>query len=288
MDIGFSDAGFEIALATDIWNDAVSTYSTNHPTITTMAGDAFDLAEKIVSKGRGASLVFGGPPCQAFSTAGLRKGDGMNADQTDVFARIAIKINPKWIVMENVSTITTIGKRHLNNVLKCLTYEGYRVIQTVLNAADYDAPQKRRRFFLIACKNRINNDSRLISALDSLKTAEKSVSECLPDLDTKHYYRHPRSYNRRAIFSIDEQSPTIRGVNRPIPPNYQLHPKDATHDLSQVRMLTAQERAIIQTFPAKYKFVGSKTSVEQQIGNAVPPVLAKAIGTAICSIDTVE
>ena len=288
MYIGFVDAGFEISLATDIWNDAVSTYSTNHPTITTMAGDAFDLAEKIVSKGRGASLVFGGPPCQDFSVAGLRKGDGIRADQTDVFARIAVKINPKWIVMENVNTITTIGKRHLDNVLKCLKRNGYGFTQTVLNAADYGAPQKRRRFFLIACKNRVNNDSRLISVLDSLKTASKSVSECLPDTNTEYYYRHPRSYTRRAIFSIDEQSPTIRGVNRPIPPNYQPHPKDAARDLSQVRMLTAQERAVIQTFPVKYKFVGSKTSVEQQIGNAVPPVLAMAVGTAIYSIDAIE
>ena len=245
MDIGFSDAGFEIALATDIWNDAVSTYSANNPDTETLLGDASDLAEKIISKGRDALLVFGGPPCQAFSSAGLRKGDGMNADQTDVFARIAVRINPKWIVMENVNTITTIGKHHLDNVLKCLKDAGYGVTQTVLNAADYGTPQKRRRFFLIACKNRIDDDQGLISALNSLKTTRKNVSECLPDIDTKYYYRHPRSYNRRAIFSIDEQSPTIRGVNRPIPPNYQLHPKDATHDLSQVRMLTAQERAII-------------------------------------------
>ena len=106
-----------------------------------------------------------------------------------------------------------------------------------------------------------------------------TIREYLGDeFDTEFYYRHPRSYARRGIFSIDEPSPTVRGVNRPIPATYQIHPGDATDDLSRVRPLTTLERARIQTFPREFTFEGSKTDLEQIIGNAVPVELAAYVG----------
>lgn len=92
------------------------------------------------------------------------------------------------------------------------------------------------------------------------------------------YYRHPRSYARRGIFSIDEPSPTVRGVNRPIPSGYKIHSNDATTNLTEVRPLTTLERARIQTFPKNFVFEGSKTNLEQMIGNAVPVKLAEYVG----------
>ena len=82
-------------------------------------------------------------------------------------------------------------------------------------------------------------------------------------LDTEHYYRHPRNYSRRAVFSVDEPSPTVRGVNRPIPGGYPGHHGDTERDLSKVRPLTTLERARIQTFPPSFKLAGSKTNLEQ-------------------------
>ena len=99
-------------------------------------------------------------------------------------------------------------------------------------------------------------------------------------LATETYYRHPRSYARRGVFSIDEPSPTIRGVNRPIPLGYPGHPGDAA-DVKNTRPLTTAERAEIQTFPPGFNFVGSRTDTEQMIGNAVPVRLAKFVATAI-------
>ena len=99
-------------------------------------------------------------------------------------------------------------------------------------------------------------------------------------LNTETYYRHPRSYARRGIFSIDEPSPTIRGVNRPIPTGYPGHPGDAG-PISQTRPLTTRERASIQTFPEDFRFISSKTDTEQMIGNAVPVELAHFIARAI-------
>ena len=89
------------------------------------------------------------------------------------------------------------------------------------------------------------------------------------DLDFEHYYNPPRSYARRGVFSVDEPAPTIRGVNRPVPPGYESHRGD-TAPISEVRALSSRERARIQTFPDWFEFVGARTNVEQLIGNAVP------------------
>ena len=95
------------------------------------------------------------------------------------------------------------------------------------------------------------------------------------------YYRHPRSYARRGIFSMDEPSPTVRGVNRPMPKGYKLHHNDPVASLENVRPLSTLERAEVQTFPKDYIWTGSKTDIEQMIGNAVPAKLAEFVGKAI-------
>src|SRR3546814_3143548 len=90
-------------------------------------------------------------------------------------------------------------------------------------------------------------------------------------LTFEHYYRHPRSYSRRGIFSVDEPAPTMRGTNRPMPPNYRRHEGDTTDpSAGEVRALSAAMRARIQTFPTAYRWIGPRTHVEQMIGNAVP------------------
>ena len=94
------------------------------------------------------------------------------------------------------------------------------------------------------------------------------------------YYRHPRTYARRAVFSVDEPSPTIRGVNRPIPDNYKRHTGD-TADPATVSPLTFEQRARIQTFPDDFKWTGTKTAREQMIGNAVPVRLGFCVGSAV-------
>ena len=88
-------------------------------------------------------------------------------------------------------------------------------------------------------------------------------------------------FSFEGIFSIYEPSPTIRGVNRPIPKNYSKHDGDAIDDLSKVRPLTTKERTYIQTFPENFQWFGTKTELEQIIGNAVPVNLAKFVGECI-------
>lgn len=100
-------------------------------------------------------------------------------------------------------------------------------------------------------------------------------------LGFEHYYRHPRSYKRRGVFSIDEPSPTIRGVNRPVPDGYPGHAGDTAPVASGVRPLTTKERSLVQTFPESFELVGTKTDLEQIIGNAVPVKLAEFVANAV-------
>ena len=103
--------------------------------------------------------------------------------------------------------------------------------------------------------------------------------------DFEYYYRHPRNYSRRDIFSIDEPAPTIRGANRrPIPKGYKGNRNDACPVTSSLHVLSTVERALIQTFPHDYKWVGNKTDIEQMIGNAVPVNLAKFIAETVDNV----
>ena len=101
------------------------------------------------------------------------------------------------------------------------------------------------------------------------------------DLGVDYYFRVPRSYSRRGIFSIDEPCQTIRGVDRPIPPGYPGHPADPVELGPNVKALSIQERAYVQTFPLGFKFEGNKTNLNQMIGNAVPVNLAKYVANAL-------
>jgi len=84
------------------------------------------------------------------------------------------------------------------------------------------------------------------------------------------------------VFTIDEPSATIRGVNRPIPQGYKKHHGDkADVAYGEVRALTAKERSYIQTFPKNFVLDGNKTDVEQAIGNAVPVKLATFVALRI-------
>ena len=100
-------------------------------------------------------------------------------------------------------------------------------------------------------------------------------------LGIEYYYRHPRSYARRGVFSIYEPSPTIRGVNRPIPKGYSKHEGDPVDITENLRPLTTKERSLIQTFPESFVFNGTKTNLEQIIGNAVPVKLAEFVANCI-------
>lgn len=282
MGAGFARAGWRPVAAYDDWPDALATHAANHahPAI------RLDLAcphstrtelDQWVGTGGGFPTVIGGPPCQDFSSAG-RLREGGRADLTERFASIVAHYRPPVAVMENVARAERAAV--FASAIGILDDAGFETAWTVVDAARYGVPQTRKRLITIAART----PGAARAAVDALRARAADRDTTMRDwfgdrLGTDHFYRHPTSYARRGVFSIDAPSPTIRGMNRPIPPGYRPHPGD-TAPPEQARPLTAGERAEVQTFPPDYAWVGSRGSVEQQIGNAVPPLLAEHIAIA--------
>jgi DNA (cytosine-5)-methyltransferase 1 len=151
----------------------------------------------------------------------------------------------------------------------------------ILDASYCGCPQIRKRFFCVGLFDKPDNV--LMPYIEkNIPKKQMIISDFFgKNIDTNYYYRHPRNYCRRAVYSIDEASPTIRGVNRPIPQGYPGHPSDPVTVSEGVRPLTTLERSQIQTFPKDFIWKGSKTDVEQMIGNAVPVNLAEFVALAI-------
>lgn len=277
MSLGFEQAGFQVVAAYDNWAPAVEIYKANfnHPVV---QKDLCDEDSATTIAALQPDVIVGGPPCQDYSIAGKRK-IGKRANLTIRFAEIVTKALPEWAVFENVYNIERFGTLPvMRNMLK---KAGYGISERILDASLCGAPQARKRFILIAHMG--DEDGFLDSILESgLDDHHMTVREYLGDkLHTQYYYMHPRSYARRAVFSIDEPSATIRGINRPIPSSYKQHHGDAAAIKDGVRALTTKERSYLQTFPEEFNLPGAKTNVELAIGNAVPPALAKYVATCI-------
>ena len=279
LSLGFENAGMEIVAAFDNWTDALSVYRNNfaHPAIRADLMNVEDSVKAI--RPYEPTIIIGGPPCQDFSSAGKRNEDNGRGDLTVCYAKIVSEVGPQWFVMENVERILKTQK--LQDALKIFKEAGYGLTYTVLNAALCGVPQKRKRFVMIG-KLGADDDFMKEALLENLADHEMSVAEYFGDkLQIKYYYRHPRSYARRGIFCTSEPSATIRGVNRPMPKGYTLHPGDPVKSLEGIRPLTSLERSMIQTFPEDFDFSGTKTNIEQMIGNAVPVNLGYYIADAI-------
>lgn len=279
LSLGFQQAGYNILAAFDNWDEAIEVYRKNF-THTIYQQDLTDVeATSQIVASLHPDIIIGGPPCQDFSSAGNRDEDNGRGILTVCYAQIVAKVHPDWFVMENVEQIA--GTNKLQRAIHIYKEAGYALTQIVLDASLCGVPQKRKRFLLIG---RLGEKDGFMKEciLANLSNRPMTIRDYIGDSwGINYYYRHPRSYARRGIFSIDEPSPTIRGVNRPIPNGYQLHPGDPVNSLNGIRCLTTKERSIIQTFPPEYILEGSKTNLEQMIGNAVPVNLAKYIGKAI-------
>jgi DNA (cytosine-5)-methyltransferase 1 len=184
LDQGLKAAGIEVILASEIEPDARKTIISNYPEIG-LIGDINDYsASQIrdyanITKQDKIHLVIGGPPCQAFSTAGKR--EGFNDNRGNVFLTFiekAIELDPEFIVIENVRGLLSAPLKHrphlyrgnnfpeLNNdektggalsfVIHLLESGGYNVSFNLYNAANFGSPQKRERVVII-CSKRIKN-----------------------------------------------------------------------------------------------------------------------------------
>jgi DNA (cytosine-5)-methyltransferase 1 len=278
LSLGFQNKGFDIVAAFDNWLPAIQVYRDNfkHPIFERDLSN--EECYKLIASFN-PEIVIGSPPCQDFSSAGKRDENLGRANLTLSFANIISFVKPKWFVMENVDRI--VKSKIIETILDIFNQNGYSLTSTILNASYCGVPQTRKRYFLIGqLDGKGNNLGFYLSKNQSEKPM--TVFDYLGNsLDIKYYYRHPRSYQRRGIFSIDEPSPTIRGVNRPIPKTYKKHKGDLCDVNDRLRPLSTIERSYIQTFPKTFKFKGSKSDLEQMIGNAVPVKLSEYVANCI-------
>ena len=280
LSLGFQNAGFKIIAAFDNWDEAINIYRLNfkHPIIKRDLGDTTDLSDLKELK---PDIIIGGPPCQDYSSAGHRDEDLGRAKLTIDYAKIVTQLQPKYFLMENVPNIQKSEK--LSQVLDMFHDAGYGISRMVMDASKCGVPQKRRRYIVIGG---LGEQEGFLDSILIAGQSKKSMTmrDYFGDtLGFEYYFRVPRSYSRRGIFSIDEPSMTIRGVDRPIPPGYHGHPNDPVPLTPDIRILTPSERSWVQTFPRDFKWGENKckTNLNQAIGNAVPVKLAEYIANCL-------
>jgi DNA (cytosine-5)-methyltransferase 1 len=278
---GFQSAGHDVVFAADTWSRARLVYDANFDHASRRL-DLSNVVEAAFAVSRESpEMIVGGPPCQDFSVAGTRT-EGGRADLTVTFAEVVRTCLPLWFVMENVPAAASSGAWAIAR--RRLSTAGYGLSQLTLDASLYGVPQLRKRTFLIG--RMAENDGFLGEDIEDQKADRAlTVRDYLGDeFGVEFYYRHPRHWGRRAIYSIDEPAATVRSTNRPISPKYTAHPLDAA-PIEGTKPLNCFQRARLQTFLPDFAFDKSLAPVEvdMMVANAVPVRLAEVL--ADCIVD---
>jgi DNA (cytosine-5)-methyltransferase 1 len=308
---GFEQAGFKVVFASDIWKDAIETYALNNKEVHVSITDvkklkANDILKQAKLKSGMIDVVIGGTPCQGFSLAGSIGREGKFDERNSLFlefVRIVNELKPKFFVMENVASIT----RHehgktVSDIKNCFESIGYKTDSKILNAVNYGVPQYRNRIFFMG--NRLGVENVFPEPSLNRKTVLDAIGD-LPRL--KNGEKHNVIPNHEAMFHTEQMLKKMQyvkdgGDRTQIPEKFRPKKGDArkyirycsnspsiciTGDMrkvfhySQNRALTVRELARLQTFPDSYRFAGSRISQQLQVGNSVPPLLAKAVAKEI-------
>ena len=182
MSLGARLAGIDVRLAVEIDPYAAATYRQNHPLTQVIVRDVTKLKEITVSKKAKVSVLFGGPPCQGFSTSNQRTRGRDNPSNWlfKEFVRCARLWEPDWVVFENVRGIVeTEHGVFLDMILKELRKAGYSCSYGVLCASDFGVPQVRSRFFLIGSRSGI-----LATMPEPTTSKPVTVQQAIADLPT--------------------------------------------------------------------------------------------------------
>ncbi len=306
------EAGIVPVLCVEFNKDAITTYSSHS---TGCSHFNKDIREISFSSYRGkVDVVFGGPPCQPFSTGGLQKIEKDERNMVPEFIRCIEEVQPEAFVMENVPGL--IGKKarpYFDSVLYRLSSLGYKLNWSVLHAGDYGVPQKRKRLFVLGSKQEFLRFPFPTHGDLAGKPYEK-ISDYLKDDPIGEPAKTPVTYAKNPDLRKNPYAGLVyNGGGRPIDPNGLCHTivassggskthwidtggivvdyhrhlssggKPRSGQVEGARRLSVEECAIVQTFPRDLEFFGSKSSQYTQIGDAVPPLLSRAIGKAVSS-----
>lgn len=160
--LGFQQAGYDIPFAADIDMDAVGSYCRNFGKNACEATDIRELGvesalERIGLERGELDILLGGPPCQGFSSAGVKSSDDPRNFLLRHYVRLLEGIRPKWFVMENVEgLLTNAGGLHLRDAVEVFLEAGYSVNVEKVYAQGYGVPQRRKRVLIVG--NRLGHD----------------------------------------------------------------------------------------------------------------------------------
>lgn len=351
MMLGLEEAGFTTLLANEVHAHPCMTLRRNFPGTPVVEGSIRDFSASELFRAAGydripdVDLIAGGPPCQGFSTAGMKdRSDPRNTLIGD-FIRIVREVRPRGFLLENVTGLLTMHRGVLwDNVAHELDSLGYKFQPAVLHAADYGVPQMRKRLIVLGAREEAPpphpepTNAPLHSEALSLFGPALSYITCgealadIPaigpgevqttyDIDPVTDYQvrmragSDRLMNHQATkhskktieylalfppggnnFDLPPHARTLKdGVQRwpldGIARTITTAPEDFVHPTVN-RIPTVRELARIQSFPDRFEFMGQRTagnqmrrkgycSQTQQVGNAVPPLLAEAVGKEI-------
>lgn len=293
LDLGLEMAGLETLVCVDNDPESCKTLRHNRPNWSVFEGDI----RKFEPVGT-FDLVVGGPPCQGFSTAG--KGDPNDPRNFlwKEYFRVVERVRPKAILLENVAgMMNKKNSHHIEEFIKRLSSLGYSTKYAVLDASAFGVPQSRKRLIVVAGLGFTpelpvaNPDAIKVSAKEAIHDLlnRSDVPNHEPNKHAPHVIERWKklkegevdpNYRRGRIYS-DRPSPTIRAGGGHGPNGDHLAGFHPPIHYQLPRQLTVRESARIQSFPDDWIFCGSKTAQGRQVGNAVPPLLAKALGEAL-------
>lgn len=309
LDLGFSEAGFEVIWANEFDKKIWATFEKNFPDVKLDHRSITDIEADEIPDCDG---IIGGPPCQSWSEAGA--GRGINDKRGKLFLdyiRVLRAKQPKFFLAENVSGI--LSKRHRTSFdlfLKEFKDSGYNVTWELLNANDYDVPEDRRRVIIVGTRNDLNleftfpkkhkNKPCLRDAIGDLPEPEPAKEKnktndnlAIPNHEYMTGTFSPIYMSRNRVRAWEEPSFTIQAGGRQAP----IHPRAPKMEkLSQnvcrfvpghedeYRRLSVRECARIQTFPDDFTFVYTDVADGyKMVGNAVPVNLARNLAEQVKS-----
>jgi DNA (cytosine-5)-methyltransferase 1 len=298
---GFEMAGLQGICGLDCFEEAGLTYSCNfnHPVVN---GDItrrdvkrmFLNTVKEQLAGRELDIVAGGFPCQGFSMSGKREVDDSRNTLYLELIDVVKQLNPKFIVCENVKGLRSMldGKVE-EKILADFKAAGYDTNIENLMAADYFVPQTRTRCIFIG--NRLGIANFYPKPLLD-KDHYITVGQAIGDLEThpedrafNHEFPHRNPLKTQRFLEMKEGESVYESYGESCVKCYRDKPSRTIKEnhgevdvhYSLPRTLTVREMARLQSFPDDFRFRGKPAKQRVQVGNAVPPLLGKAIGLSV-------